>query len=544
MNPQSPDGVPPNQPEPSAPPAPPVTASPPMAAQQISPSPAPPAQPAQPAQPVAAPPSQPAPLPPTTDPQTIIQNDALAGFPPMAQPKRSNKKRIILAAVAALLIIAATATYVLAFYIPNRPENVWQTSVERTGEAAKKLTAAATDKSKIDSYKKSDIKVKVDAEYADYKYNGELKLIFDTKKYNGELNFTSDGPNSDSEEIKTKFIAEVPDNSQFPNAYLQVTGLKSLVGAGILPAEFGTYDGKWIALESAYLESLGTTRLTEEIKSSDDISSEDIAQLSAAVTEVTAERVFSNDPNKAVFENRGFVKRDTVDGKKTYQYKVGLNKDHAREYCKAMVDRVMSTKAYKNIAKFEDDQLSKEKESARNECQDMKLDGFKDDQTYDVWVDAKYKLIYKVRIPDADQSGTYTDIGQNYTGGDEVSLFVKYHSREGKTDASFSLTFNTANSNTTGKYTYESRAREKTTKATIILEAKPYKGEIDVTVPAGAVSIQEVLKKIGLSPTPATTPTPTSTPAPAPVPDPEPDPTPSTDPQPDQDFDEGGQPIN
>lgn len=478
MNPQTPGETPPSSPYSPTPPQP---LRPP-----VSPDTYTPVQPPLPPRPI--------------DPLQAAQNDALAGFPSPIQPKKSKKKLIIISIIVAVLIIAGAATYVFAFYIPNKPENVWRTSMERSGQAVDKLVAATTEPATIDSFEKSDMNLTIDADFDGSTYNGSLKVLSEPKEYNAEMELAAEGPDDESLELSAKLIAEILDTSRYPNIYLQVTGLKALGDNQLLAPEIAAYDGKWIAIESTYFESLGLTPPPKEDATFDDINSEDVAELSKAVTTVTVDRVLSTDPSKAVFENRSFVNKEEVDGKKTYHYKVGINKNNLREYCKAVVGQVMDTSAYQKISAADDAQIVKDKEKYQKECADMDLNSIKDDQTYDVWVDMKYKLLYKVRIPTEGQPGTYTDIGQNYSGGDEAALFVKYHNTDDQVDANFTMTINTATSTTTGKFTYENTDPSRNRKVTITLDAKPYKGEIDTTKPAGAVPIQEVLQKIGLDP--------------------------------------------
>jgi hypothetical protein len=192
------------------------------------------------------------------------------------------------------------------------------------------------------------------------------------------------------------------------------------------------------------------------------------------------------------------VGKESVDGKSTYHYKVTLNADHLKAYCSALVDKLYTTSAIKRVPGVDAENLDKDKASDKQDCNKISI---KDAPTYDMWVDAKYKLVYKVRITDSKHTDIYEDVGQVYTGGDDFTLFLKFHDGPQKQDGSISMTGNLKTAKTSGEInvTGGSSADAYTIKAT--LDARPYAGDIDVSAPAGAIPIQDVLKQFGIDPT-------------------------------------------
>lgn len=263
----------------------------------------------------------------------------------------------------------------------------------------------------------------------------------------------------------------------------------------LLPAKFGTFDNKWIAIEANYLK---TVLSPEEIEAQgEQLTSDDYSELVNAALEPTLERVFSTDPSKAVFENREFIGKEDVDGKSAYHYKVGINTPNYVSYCKALVESVMSTNAFQKTPLANKDNLDAQKQEAQQSCENDH--DVNEENTFDLWIDAKQKIIYKVRFTDEKQPGSYVDLGQNYDGGDNLEFFAHFHDNSSLTDANFTINTNLKEGNTTGKLTVESKSEAFPYNLTISLNAKPYNGDIDTTTPQPTIPVKKVLQALGLN---------------------------------------------
>lgn len=414
-----------------------------------------------------------------------------------APPGKSKRKKLLLAggAIAFFLVLASAVAF--GYYLPNQPDNIYKTGVNRSAKALDKLVNAATEKSKLEAFKKSDITLSLDAKYKNTSYSGSFNAKFDGSKADGGINFVSKQASKPDQTFSAKFLGELPAGSQYPNIYVQLNGLKALGIDNYLPG-FAAYDGKWIAILSDYLKSLGTAPTAAE-NSKKQLTTDDIAELARAATSVTVDYVFSAEPGKAVFEKKSYVGKEKVDNTNAYHYKVGLNKDHLKAYCKAMINKIYSTNAYKKLPWVDEKTVDKDKQAALKDC-DSSYNDIKTDTTYELWVDAKYKLIYKIRIPDAADKETYTDIGQVYKGGDSVSLFAAYHNGKDKTDDKFTLDTNLKTNTTKGTLTFSGGEPDNKYDIKITLDAKPYNGEINTNKPTGAIPIQDVLKQLGIDP--------------------------------------------
>lgn len=417
------------------------------------------------------------------------------GMSIMSPPKNRKKKLFLIGGLLTLAILLAGG-YVFGYYIPNRPENVWKTSIKRSGEAFNKLITSATEPSKLDSFKKSDITMNIDATYAGGSYKGSFDVKFDAAKSNGELTFASKNEDTSSQSLNAKFMSELAANSQYPNIYFQISGLRSLGLDSFMPA-LAEYDGTWISVDAAYLQSLGNVPTAEETDAKE-LASEDIAELARTAAAVTAEYVFNPDPQKAVFEQRSFVGKEKINSINTYHYQVGIDQNNARAYCRAMIERITATDAYKKLPWVNETTIERDTEQAIKECQDISFEGI-DKQVFDLWVDTKYKLIYKIRAADVDTPDVYTEIGQVYRGGDDVSLFVAYHDESNQTDGKFTLDINMATNTTKGTFVLTGKqGDDEPYIVTINVGAQPYDGDVQVQPPANTVPLRDVLQKLGL----------------------------------------------
>ncbi|QQS18731.1 hypothetical protein IPL68_01455 [Candidatus Saccharibacteria bacterium] len=125
---------------------------------------------------------------------------------------------------------------------------------------------------------------------------------------------------------------------------------------------------------------------------------------------------------------------------------------------------------------------------------------------FDVWIDAKYKLVHQVRVP-AEQGNdkVYTEFGQLYKGGDDLSLFVRYHDGgENPYDVKSSLDTNTSTGVTTAKLDASSPKNDESSfmsafALNMTFKAEPLKQKVEQTIPTETVPFTELLNKMGIA---------------------------------------------
>lgn len=427
-----------------------------------------------------------------SQPQAEVFNVAPASTVGGAQPPKKrfslNKRKILLGSGIATLAVLIFSGLVFGLYLPNTPTGAWNTGINRTGKALDALVTTATDKDKLTDYKTAEITGNAQIKTDGTTYKGDFTTDFDAKNVNAGLTVTMND-NGTLATIQAKLITQIPKNSTFPNVYFQISGLKSLGLDEIIP-KITAYDGKWIYVSADYLKSIGEGYVSTGDNTKENVTSADIAEVVKAASSVSKEYVFSTSEDKAVLVKKSFVGKEEVDGLKAYHYKVGINVENAKAYCIALSDSVISTNAYKKVFGVKDEDIQKTKQDAKKDCQQQTNNDLKASDSFDLWIDAKYKLVYKVRFSEKD--GAYNEVGQLYKGGDDLTLFVNNHGGVSKTDGKFTLTTNFKTLDTSGKYTYT----DPSSSANVSFKAKVSSKAVNITKPANAIPFETVLNDI------------------------------------------------
>ncbi|TAH33451.1 hypothetical protein EYC59_04955 [Candidatus Saccharibacteria bacterium] len=389
------------------------------------------------------------------------------------------------------MVLLATGA-VFGLYLPNTPDNVWKSGINQTGDALEKVVTTATEPSKLDSYKSSEISGTADVTYDSQNFTGEFTSKFDQSTSDSGLEVNFKDGSGKAAKVTAKLLTTLAKDSNYPDIYLQVTGMKALGLDSFIPS-LTTYDGKWILIDSKYLESVGATYLSGSDNNQKQVTSTDIAAAAQAAAKVTNEYLLTTDSEKAVLTQESFVGKETIGEVKTYHYKVSLNQDHATDYCVALGNAMLSTEAYKKISGATDKEIANTKKELGSSCKDSIKDELKSSDTFDLWIDKSYKLVYKVRV--TDSKGSYGEVGQRYMGGNNLTLFSNIHDTERKADSKITVGTNLKTNETSGEY-IEKSTGSNPYDIKVTLKAKPSTESVTITKPSPVTPIQEVLTKL------------------------------------------------
>jgi hypothetical protein len=412
-----------------------------------------------------------------------------------SKPKHANKKRLLMVG-APLLFAVLVAGGVFGLYLPSTPGAVFSTGLGRTGKALDKLVATAVDEKRLATYKSSQV-------------TGDFKLTGDFGNASGKINSQFDDNNSDNafnmsyraaadpaeKKLDVKVLTETPKDKSYPNIYFNVSGLATLGADQFL--DVSQIENKWIVVSSDYLSSLTTMAAGGDQSKQDKLSAADVAELSQTAVKVSREYVFSTDKDKAVLENKKFVGKETVDGMKTYHYKVEIREAGAIAYCKALTSAEISTNAYKKLTGASNEELNKQKTDAAKYCDSTDFkDGLKELKgEQDLWVDAKYKLVHKIRFHNPENTKEYIEIGQRYTGGDEITLFMNGVFPDNG-DFQSSMTSNLKSNKTSFKLTGKTTAEGAKGNLIINIAVTPSDDDVNMTAPTDAISIEQLMEQL------------------------------------------------
>lgn len=113
--------------------------------------------------------------------------------------------------------------------------------------------------------------------------------------------------------------------------------------------------------------------------------------------------------------------------------------DHAKAYCQALSTMCGFYRSIQEAFRGQRHRACRSEKKAGSECGDVVKEDFKTGGAFDLWIDKSRKVIYKIRVTDSENKANYAEIGQNYTGGDTLGLFVKYRDAAAKTDTKFTV---------------------------------------------------------------------------------------------------------
>lgn len=426
-------------------------------------------------------------------------------LPPEEGGKKS-KKKLIIALTAFAVILLLGAGYVFGFYIPNKPENVWKTGLDRSGDAIEQIVNKATETEKLNQIKNSEITGSLEFSSQDLNFNGNLVSKLNETKSDSNLDISFQDNTGQETSLNLKALTHLPEGKKYPNIFFQFNGASQLGLNAFIP-ELSKYESKWIGVDSDYLEELsnygGGTKPEGNQKN---ITSEEYAEIVRTVSATSSEYLFTSDPEKAVIENRGFVGKEEVDGLKTYHYQAAVNEANAKKFCVALSERVIVLPAWQKLFELDEESTQKMKDSAKITCEGEWPKDPDDDGVFDVWVDSKYKLIYKIRDYTDKDKKDYFEIGQKYTGGDDILFFANVHDDESQFDLRLELGTN-LETNITKVSLSASQKSEAITglfgpfEAKASFEAKPFDGEINVDEPEGTIKLQDILESLGVNST-------------------------------------------
>jgi hypothetical protein len=340
-------------------------------------------------------------------------------------PQKGRKKKLLFVLVPVLVILLAVGG-VFGLYLPNKPENVFKRGLNRTGQAVDELTTTATDTATTAKYARTNVEGNVKFDSPEFgTYTAKIDGWGSARSTDFQAKLAMKEQGLADKNLSAHLLMGVPDGKQYPDIYVQLTGLSQL-GLDSFLGDVNQYDGKWLYLSSDYLKSMSDAYgvdfshgLTNKIKH------EDVTDFTKRLIKVSRDYVFNGDTQKGILENRQFLGKQTIQGVKTNHYQVGLNKEHVKQFCTALGDAAFDSQLVK--AQFDKDTARTEaKKEAVDSCKESAND-IKQSDTFEMWIGGKYGLVRQIRIYDTDNKKDYVDFGQQYNGGDNISLYANLH---------------------------------------------------------------------------------------------------------------------
>lgn len=338
---------------------------------------------------------------------------------------RIKKKSLLLPAIAVLALLGGGTAAYFGYYIPNKPENLWKTALERTGKGYDKVSEYIVEQFK-DANKGTAI-------------NGKFKISGDFTA-DGSFQGNSDGANSQmTGSLSTSGLKvgldfrTIKSATGTPDVYIKVSGLQGLGdlfdSAG---SEYQSFlngvDGSWYFIDHSLFD-----QFVQGGASNFQISQNDYSDFLKAISGPSKTYVFDAENNQSALAVKQQIGKEKIDGRDTYRYKVGINKENLKKYNNALCESLKNTKIFKLIS-------GPDQASSLKNCKDtVDIDRIKETDSADVWVDTRTKLVHKIRFAQKNNNANYFDVGQDYQGGDILPLFIDMRSKKISSDSKFRL---------------------------------------------------------------------------------------------------------
>ncbi len=339
--------------------------------------------------------------------------------------------------------------------------------------------------------------------------NGSFTVNDSSMNYNGSFDVNISGENSTSSlkldlgvaninaQVRTIAVA----GSSEPDVYLNISGIQNYLND--FSTEYpslSSLNGKWIYIDHNLLDDIKREDIKKAASSGlHNLTRSEVISFLQAVGNVNKKYLFTANPKYAVTK---VVSKDgfqTINGIKTYRYKVGFNDNNLKSY----IENVCSTLKQSQVGTYitEENGIS----SLSNSCSNLESSALKikSSSTVEVWADTSNRLIYQIRVNGhPDPAENYIDVGLNYATKDPGSLpfFMsgQYNKEDGNTGTfNIGATFNTDTNKVnlslvvkgSGSSPYEVSGN---------MNSVPTNTKLNVTAPAGAESIITVLDNLGL----------------------------------------------
>ena len=426
-------------------------------------------------------------------------------FPQPAPQGGKGRKKLWLSVGSTVGVLLLAGGLVFGYYLPNTPGGVYKAGLSHTAKGYDKL---------LDYMSAQQGK-----HYKGYSASGSLKII--TPEASGDGNFTaqSDGANSTgqlnvdlaSQKFAANFRTVEAKGQDEPDLYFQVSGLKPFLDSYGLNS-LDSLDGQWISVDHTLIESA----VAQGAAATTAATTPSYAQIQDALKKIGAvnkQYLFATDKGHAVLVNEQYLGKSTQDGRPVNGYKMGYNKANLKSYVGA-VGRALNDSSLNAWVK----QTTGKSTSEALDLADLQksIDSAKSNYTFTLYVDTKTKLIHKLHFPDASNPvNSWFETGLGYTGGSKYPFFLTIYQKEGSTVTNVKLQFTLDTS--TNEIVADIGGQETgdgSVKVNLHGTFKPSNSTVQVTAPAGAKPIVQVLQSLGLGDLlGATTPTASANPA-------------------------------
>lgn len=356
---------------------------------------------------------------PEVQPNPVTPN---VGPQPASIPKSklSKSKWFLPAMLAGFLVLGGGAAAYLTVF-KKSPESAWKSALANTATGIEKY-----------------IENSYNAEQKGFKIAGDFK-VSSPVAVDGSMEgqwLESNGVvkadvGASGARINTE-LRTIGEPGATPDLYMKVDGLE---GVDDLIASFGgpeqsgysellsTINDQWFFIDHTLIDQYTASA---ESSSGLELTEEEAKDITNKVMAVLKDRMFSAEPDKAIFTIAETLGKEDFEGTSSFKMRVQVDKENFKQFVTALKDSIKDTKAEELLKAGNPDATLEEVLDFESLLQDIEDADFSKGSA-DVWVEANGGFIRNVRFYplEGKEDSNYLDIGMNYTGGDVFPFQLK-----------------------------------------------------------------------------------------------------------------------
>lgn len=406
------------------------------------------------------------------------------------KPRFNFRSPLILIPFILILFTATVSAAYFGYYL--NPKVIWSESLANTAEGYNALINYASKQNQTS--------------YKGFNLTGALNIHTASNNYSGSLNSTVSGVSSISQ-IKANLGAGTVtilvktvkvSNSQEPDTYININGLNSL-GLGIVSGGSNIaskLDGQWIQINHSLLQSLisQVKQNSTEPPNFYSLSSTDLINSFVALGKINNKYIFTTNKNNSVTYVSKYLGFQTINGIRTYHYRVGFNKNNLKNYLKAVRNSLSGSSFGSWLSA--NTKISINNLLNYNQLQ-TDVNKLNNADTVDVWMNVNSRIVYKVRIyPQSNSNSQYIDVGINKVVDNQYPFFLDFVSNTKKLD--LTLNYNSTLNTTTNKIDINFGLKTNTSTVNGSLGYTPTNNNINIQPPSSSETLQVLMNQLGL----------------------------------------------
>ncbi|MEI7838282.1 MAG: hypothetical protein WCI37_00680 [bacterium] len=434
-----------------------------------------------------------------TTPQPTPQNPApvMGGIitpqptPQNPAPKKLKHKKLIIFLIILILLIGGGIGFYFLYWM--NPAVMWSRSLNSLGFAYGKAADYSLQQTTT-KYAGLHFDGNLTATSGKNNYSG--KIIIDTYNKNTQTNLDI---NIGLDKVNLNEMSIEQPNSSIPDVYLNISGYKKFnVGTllGLDNNAANSIDGQWVKIDQSLIGSAINSQ-SMQIKNNS-LSSKDIAQTVKDLESVNKKYIFNSDKKYAVtkiLKNYGY---ETIDGHRTYHYKIGFNKENVKNYITDLSSQLTTTP----LGKWTMQKYNKPIDKLINtESLKASADKINDSDSVDVWIDSSLSYIYRVRISDSkNPTINYLDTGLEFNNFSQIPFYINFNSSsDGTTSKLVAKTIiDTKKQTISGNLQYTISGQGDSTSVNLNTNFNQSNKKLTLIAPTKYITLKQALNQLGL----------------------------------------------